>query len=80
MKGCVLVSMYIITEGTCTIDLTPNNDAGKMDISLICPSCNLPETTLDIEDCDIYSDLNVNRGKETATSNNLKDVGLFIIM
>ena len=56
--------MYTITDGICTLVLTPQNDGGKMDLTLDCSVCYF-EDTFDVNGCDIYEVLGLDTRKKS---------------
>ena len=68
----VLLSLLMVTfwlkqsGGICTLVLTPQNDGGKMDLTLDCSLCYF-DGTFDVDGCDIYEVLSLDTCKESAS-------------
>ena len=48
----------------CTLVLTPQNDGGKMDLTLDCSVC-IVEHTIDVDGCDIFEVLSLDTCKKS---------------
>lgn len=53
-----------IVVGDCTIELTPESGGEKVNFDISCPSCAAIEGEFDVDDCDIYSDLELETSKK----------------
>ena len=59
------LAMYAITDGICTLVLTPQNDGVKIELTLDCSLCYF-EGTFDVDGCDIYEVLGLDTCKKSA--------------
>ena len=55
--------MHTITDGICILVLTPQNDGGKMDLTIDCSVCYF-EDIFDVSGCDIYEVLGLDTCKK----------------